>query len=744
MAPTLPPTPNAVTGQPIDRRDGRAKVTGAARYAADQPVKNPLHAVMVTSTIASGRVARIDDGVAKRMPGVVLVMTPANAQKLPKDGKGAVEPPAGRVMTLLQDDRVLYFGQPIAVVVADTLEQAKAGADAVRVAYAADRAVLDFDAAKSSAHPPKKMNKGPADTSEGDLTAAMRSAPATMDATFTTPMVHHNPIEPHATIAAWEDDHLTIYDSTQSISGDQKVVSKTLGIDPKHVHVVCPFVGGGFGCKGSTWSHVVLAAMAAKAAGRPVKLVLDRTQMWGPVGGRPMTEQHLMMASGADGRLAATRHDVISHTSTFEEFVETAALASRITYASDARATSHRLVDLNVGTPTFQRAPGEAPGTFALESAIDEVAERAGIDPLEFRMRNYTERSPEGLPWSSKSLMACYRTGAERFGWSRRSAKPASQRDGNDWIGYGVGTATYPANRSKASARVIVGNDGIAVVRSGTQDLGTGTWTVMAQVAADALGFPLDKVRFELGDSDYPAAPGSGGSQSVASVSPAVQNACIEARSQLLLLVGRDAASPLANVAVADLTIENGWFRSLSDPSRRESVAAVMRRARTTVDLEASAEPGSEKKEFALHSFGAVFTEVRVDAQLGRIRVPRIVGVYDVGALLNAKTAHSQLMGGIVWGVGMALLEESKLDIRNGRFVNASLAEYHVPVNADIGTIDVSFTNVPDPHINALGVRGIGEIGITGVVGSIANAIYNATGKRVRDLPITLDKVMAA
>ena len=372
------------------------------------------------------------------------------------------------------------------------------------------------------------------------------------------------------------------------------------------------------------------------------------------------------------------------------------------------------------------------------------MAERAGVDPLEMRIRNHTDRSPEGMPWSSKSLLACYRTGAERFGWSRRSAKPGSQRDGNEWVGYGVGTATYPANRSKASARVTIGQDGIAIVQSGTQDLGTGTWTVMAQVAADALGFPLDRVRFELGDTHFPEAPGSGGSQSVASVSPAVQVACYEARQQLLTIVGRDRASPLADIGVADLEIVNGWFRSLSDPSKREPVAAVMRRQKVGVEIVASSEPGDERKQYAMHSFGAAFVEVRVDADLGRIRVPRVVGVYGVGNRLNAKTAHSQLMGGIVWGIGMALQEESLLDTRNGRFVNASLAEYHVPVNADIGSIEVLFEEESDPYVNPLGVKGIGEIGITGVVGAIANAIHNATGKRVRDLPITLDKVMRA
>ncbi len=735
---------NAVVGKPLDRRDGRAKVTGTALYAADHPVR-ALHAVLVTSTVASGRIAGLDTLAATGSPGVVKVMSHLDAPKLPDGGNGALNPPAGRAMTLLQDDRVRYQGQPIAVVVADTLEHAKAGADAVRVRYGATTAVLDFDAAKASAYPPKKLNKGEVDTKQGDVAAALASTPRRIDAVYRTPMEHHNPMEPHATIAQWDGDQLTIHDATQYVSGVRNTVAKSLGIDPKNIHVVCPFVGGGFGCKGSTWSHVVLAAMAARVVRRPVKLVLDRTQMWGPVGGRPMTEQTIALAAEADGRLVATRHDVVSHTSTFEDFVEPSAVVTRMLYDSATRATTHRLVKLNVGTPTFQRAPGEASGTFAIESAIDEMAERAGIDPLAFRLRNYAEASPEGMPWSSKSLRDCYRVGAERFGWSKRDPKVGTMRDGHEAIGWGMATATYPTNRSKASASATIGADGIAVVRSGTQDLGTGTWTVMAQVAADALGFPMDRVRFELGDSTYPEAPVSGGSQSAASVSPAVQAACIEARQQLVQLVIGDRASPLANARVDDVTIVNGWFQSRSDGARREAVAAVMRRATTTVKTEATTAPAADaKQKHAMHAFGAVFVEVRVDEELGRIRVPRVVGAYGVGNRLNAKTAHSQLMGGIVWGLSMALFEESRLDVRSGRFVNANLSEYHVPVNADIGAIDITFVDEEDPWVNPLGIKGIGEIGITGVAAAVANAVRHATGRRVRDLPITLDKVMRA
>jgi len=401
-------------------------------------------------------------------------------------------------------------------------------------------------------------------------------------------------------------------------------------------------------------------------------------------------------------------------------------------------------VKLDVGTPTFMRAPGETSGSFALESAMDEMAYELNMDPLAFRLKNYAEMEPqEKKPWSEKSLRECYQIGADKFGWSRRNPKPRSMRDGNTLIGFGMATATYPANRSEASAIARILPDGTAMAASGTQDLGTGTYTVMTQVAADALGFPVDKVDFALGDSSLPHAPVSGGSQSVASVSPAVREAASQARGKLIAMAIADSASPLSGGSIDDVTVDNGWVISRADPSKRDPAAAVIaRNGGKPIEAMATTKPGDEKQQFAFHSFGAVFTEVHVDADLGTIRVPRIVGVYDVGSLLNEKTAHSQLMGGLVWGIGSALTEKSELDARYGRYTNANLAEYHVPVNADIGLLDITLLGKPDPHINPLGARGIGEIGITGVAGSIANAVYHATGVRVRDLPITLDKVM--
>lgn len=734
----------SVIGKPLDRTDGVLKVTGQARYSADNPESMLAHAVIVTSTIAKGRIASIQTEGAQALPGVLLVMTYQTAMRLPNGGNPDAQPPAVRKLTLLQTNEVRYSGEPVAVVVADTLERAVDAARQVQVRYEAAAPNADFQRAKASAYPPQKMNNRPVNTARGDAEAGLRQGPTRLDAVYTTPYEHHNPMEPHATLARWDGPNLTLYDATQGVSGAKGAVSKILGIPEANVRVICPFVGGGFGCKGSVWSHVVLAAMAAKQTGRPVRLVLERPQMWGIVGNRPFTEQRIQVAAREDGTLTGMRHDVISTTSTFEDWTETSAIVTRMMYAVPNQSTSHKLVKLDIGTPTFTRAPGETSGSFALESAMDEMAYQLRMDPLAFRLKNYAENEPqEKKPWSSKALRECYETGAGKFGWARRNPKPRSMRDGHTLIGMGVASATYPANRSEASAIARILPDGTAMVASGTQDLGTGTYTIMTQVAADSLGFAPENVRFALGDSSLPKAPVSGGSQSAASVSPAVQAAATQARDQLIAMALADAGSPLAGTPRDDVTVENGWVVSRSTPSKRDPAAAVIaRNGGRPIEATATVKPGSEKQQYSFHSFGAVFAEVHVDEDLGTIRVARIVGVYDVGTLLNAKTAHSQLMGGIVWGIGAALLEKSDLDARYGRYTNANLAEYHVPVNADIGELDISFVGPPDPHINPLGARGIGEIGITGVSGAIANAVYHATGVRVRDLPVTLDKVL--
>lgn len=717
------------------------KVTGSATYSGDFTVPRLAHAVMVLSTIAHGRIQSIDTSHAQRMPGVLAVMTHLNAAKLPEGGHAGVNPPAGRVLSLLQDDGVQYNRQPIAVVVAETLDQAADAATHVRPSYTEQPAPLNFEAARPAAHAPKKANQEPTDSERGSLPTQPFAG---MQAIYQTPMEHHNPMEPHSTLAKWQGDQLTLYDATQYISGCQSTVAKTLGIPKENVRVICPYVGGGFGCKGSVWSHVVLAAMAARLVGRPVKLTLERPQMFGPVGGRPRTEQHLSVSAEREGRFSGIEHAVFSHTSLFEDFTEPSALQTRMQYSCPNVKTSHRLVQLSVATPTFQRAPGEATGTFALESAIDELAYQLKMDPLELRRRNEPRMDEDKrLPWSSRHLLECYESGAKAFDWQARSPEPRSMRRGRDWLGLGMATATYPANRSAATARARLGRDGILTVQSGSQDLGTGTYTIMTQVAAQTMGFPLERVRFELGDSQFPEAPVSGGSQSAASVGPAVQAAVADLRSQLIQLAVRDESSPAFGAPAEEVTIEAGAI-GRRGKARREPVEATLARSGGR-DLEAlaSAKPGDEKKQFSMHSFGAVFAEVRIDPDLKIIRVPRIVARYDVGRLLNAKTGRSQLMGGVVMGIGLALMEESVLDERTGRIVNANLAEYHVPTNADVGLIDVDVVAGDDPHINPLGARGIGEIGITGVGAAIANAVYHASGVRVRELPITLDKLIA-
>jgi xanthine dehydrogenase YagR molybdenum-binding subunit len=735
----------SVLGAPINRTDGWAKVSGAARYSAEHTFPNMAHAVLVTSSVASGRVLRIDADGAAEVPGLLLVMTHENALRLPDETRaGKLQTPIGRVLSLLQDDQVHYNHQPIGVVVADTLEHAREAAARLHIEYESSPAVLDFEQAKAHTHPPDKVLGEPADSERGQVQAGLLSGSARLDQVYTTPYQSHNPLEPHATVAAWGGDRLTLYDSTQYIKGVQRIVAETLGIAHELVTVLCPYTGGGFGCKGSVWSHVVLAAMASRQAGRPVKLVLERTQMFGPVGTRPVTEQRIRLGAMSDGRLVASSHDVLAYTSMIEDWIEPSALITRMLYESPNQETTHRLVRMNLGTPTFMRAPGEATGSFALESALDELSYELGIDPVELRLRNYAERDPEKkLPFSSKSLRECYELGAQRFGWSGRNPQPRTMRKGDKLVGLGMATATYPTRRSPAQATVVIGLDGQVVARSATQDLGTGTYTVMTQVAADALGVPVGEVRFELGDSRMPEAPVSGGSTTVASVSSAVHAAAHALRLKLTGIAVADPRSPLHGALPDEVGVQGGWLFLRGEPAGRERMSSIVKRhGRGPVEATATAAPGEEKNKYSMHSFGAVFVEVHVDELLCEIRVPRVVGVYGVGRLLNQKTGYSQLVGGIVWGIGMALYEETVFDRRNGRAVNGNLAEYIVPANADIGAIDVQVVDENEPWANPLGAKGIGEIGITGVAAAVANAVFHATGKRVRSLPITLDKVL--
>jgi xanthine dehydrogenase YagR molybdenum-binding subunit len=727
-----------------ERYDGRAKVMGQAKYAAEfKPPTEPAYAYIVQSTIASGRIASIDQSVTERASGVLAVMTPFNAPKLPATSP---QPPARRHITVLQEKDVFYNGQPIAVVIAKSLPEAMEGARLLKIRYEQTPAKLNFEKRLGEARPPKSPGREPATQTRGDIAAGQAKGTVKVDETYTTPFQHHNPMEPHGTLAWWEGDKLNVYDATQYITGDKMSISRALGVPLESVHLQCPYVGGGFGSKGSTWSHVVLAAMAAKVVQKPVKLVLERPQMWGPVGGRPTTVQHVQLAATADGKLTAVQHDAIVHTSIMEDFLEPSAEQTRMLYSSEACETSHKLVDMNLGVATFARAPGEATGTVALETALDELAIKLNMDPVQLRLANYAEKDlGADKPWSSKHLRECYEQAAERFGWSKRKSEPRSTREGNNLIGWGMATATYPANRSAAQAVVRLLPGGKAFVGCGSQDLGTGTYTIMAQTAAAALDIDPTLVEAKLGDSTLPKAPVSGGSQSAASIGPAITDAAMQLKLKLAQMAINDPQSPLHGVSVADVAAKNGALVSKTMPGKADSyVAIIERNGGKPVEAMGSAEPAQDHTAMSAHSWGAVFAEVAVDADTHMVQVRRIVATYDIGTLMNQKTGINQLMGGIVWGVSMALHEESHLDNTYGRFVNNNLGEYHVPVNADIETIDVTVLGIPDTKFNPLGARGIGEIGITGAAAAVGNAIYHATGKRVRNFPITVDKIMTA
>jgi xanthine dehydrogenase YagR molybdenum-binding subunit len=738
-------------GKPLDRVDGRLKVTGRAPYAYEHNVPNVAYAVMLMSTIAKGRITSIDTRVAERSPGVLLVMTHLNAPKLPQLMNQNKGPEAGRspsrVVQGLQDDLVRYANQPIGVVVAETFEDARQAASLVKIRYSVEPHRVGLESRLSDAYTPQKAGGGgdPAVSKRGDIDAGMAEASARIDHVYSTPFEVHNPMEPHATIAVWDSpDHLTLYDATQGVFTDRGRVASLFGLPPENVRVISPYLGGGFGSKGPVWSHVILAAMAAKQAKRPVKLAVTRPQMFGMLGFRSETRQTVVAGAKSDGALTALRHDSVMHTSTFDEFVEAASLPARMLYESPNNSTSHKLVRSDIGTPSFMRAPGEAPGTYGLEAAMDELAYALKMDPVEFRLKNYAETDPEEKkPWSSKSLRECYRIGAERFGWSKRPFEPRSMRDGNALLGWGMATSVYPTRRSPSNATARLEADGSLLVDAGTQDLGTGTYTIMTQIAADAFGVPVNRVKFRLGDTILPQTPVSGGSQTAASTGSAVYLAAQALREKLIQMAVSDNRSPLSGLSTQDIVLENGRLYSRSDPSKGETFQELISRSgQPHIEAQANAKPGTEKERYSMYAFGAQFTEVRVDADLGQIKVSRMIGCFGAGKILNAKTARSQFIGGMVWGISMALYEHAVMDERLGRWVNNNLAEYHIPVNADVGEIEALWVDEKDDHINPIGAKGIGEIGITGAAAAIANAVFHATGKRVRDLPITLDKLI--
>lgn len=731
-------------GQPLTRRDGVLKVTGGARYAADNRPAGMLHAVLAVSSIARGRVTFLDVPAAKGHPGVVEVMTPANRPPLAEDPDAKTDPFMFR-LDLLQNDQVRYANQPIAVVIAETVEAATEGAALLAPQYEVLPPRVGLDASESFV-PPIVGAGSPASVQHGDVEAALATASRRIDATYETPAQYHNPMEPHAIVAVWDGDALSIDMPSQGLAIGQGRIAGLFGISPEKIHIRSPFLGGGFGCKGLISGPQVLGILAARLVGRPVKLVLRREQMYGPVGHRAPTRQRLRLGADRDGRLTAIDHHAKTTSSTFDDFFEPAADASHTLYASPAIATSHEVVRIDTGTPMFMRAPGEATGSIALESAIDEAAQACGVDPLAFRLKNYAEVEPiSGKPFSSKALRECYAQGAERFGWARRPLAARQMRDEAGFlIGWGMGTATFPAVMFEAEARAVVRSDGSGLVETGAHEMGQGASTALAQIAADGLGLELDQVEFRTGTSDLPDAGIAGGSSHTATAGTAIHNAGAAVIAKLADLAMSDERSPLFGAGNAGVVARGGRLFRRDDEGRGESYAAILGRAGLS-EIEARGNAASDpaaQSTYAMHAHGAVFAEVKVDPDLGQIRVTRVVGAFAAGRVINPRLARSQLVGGMIWGVSFALHEHAVMDRRSGRAVNANLAEYHVPVNADVPSLEALMIDEHDPHVNALGIKGVGEIGITGTAGAVANAVWHATGIRVRRFPIRIDDLV--
>ncbi|MDH6590285.1 xanthine dehydrogenase YagR molybdenum-binding subunit [Variovorax sp. TBS-050B] len=737
-------------GQPVARIDGRAKVTGRALYAAEFNQPGQAHAVIVNATIGLGRIAGIEADAVRRMPGVLGVLSHLNAPRLPYRGhKGPIDPAFGERLHVLQDNRVRFHGQPVAVVVAETLDQAERAAMALRIRYVAEQPLVDGRDARARPVIPeagKRGGRGAADRSRGDAAAALAAAPVKVDVTFDMARENHMPMEPHATVAAWQGDQLTLWSKSQFVVNEQAEIAAIFGIAPEKVRVVCPFIGGAFGTSLRTWSHVTLAAMAAREVRRPVKLVLTRRQMFFATGHRPRTIQRLALGATPDGRLTSLIHEGTGETSRYEQFVEALTSVSSFMYACPNVRTQYRLTALDTSTPTYMRGPGEASGMFALECAMDELAHALRLDPLELRRRNEPALDEgEQLPFSSRSLLKCYEAGAARFGWARRNPQPGSMREGRLRVGWGVACANYPVLHSPASARVRILADGTAEVEAAASDMGPGTYTSMTQVAAEALGLDAGRVRFSLGRSDFPPAPPHGGSQTMASVGSAIRAACqaVQAEVGRRAAVGATGVQGLSNAAMA---WEGGRLRARAGSGPGESYAEILARigANAIEATGSSARDPEIARRFSMHAFGAVFVEVTVDPELALVRVRRVVGAYGAGRIVNPRLATSQCVGGIVGGIGMALMERTVLDPRDGRPVNAHMADYLLPVNLDIGRIDVLFVDEVDPHVNPLGVKGLGEIALVGVAPAIANAVFHATGKRQYELPIRIETLLHA
>jgi xanthine dehydrogenase YagR molybdenum-binding subunit len=729
-------------GTPTSRIDGHAKVTGAAKYAGEHNVDGLAYAAVVASTIAKGRVARFDLSEALRVEGVLDILTHENRPPMARSTsawKDDVAPEQGTPFRPLYDDKILFNRQPIALVLAEEWEIARFAASLVRVDYKPEPFATDLFAERGTAVTVEKPEKP-----RGKADKAFAAAAVRHEAEYFIPIEHHNPMELYASTAVWEDGgKLTVYDKTQGVQNVRRYLCGIFNMKPDDVRVLSPYMGGGFGSGLRPQYQVVLAVLGAKALRRSVRLVLTRQQMYG-LSYRPASIERLALGAKRDGTLDAITHEAIAVTSSYEDFSRNDTGWSGLLYKSEHAKYGHRLARLDLPTPSDMRAPGAATGVHGLECAMDELAVALKLDPLELRLRCYSDRDQhDDIPYTSKKLRECYRQGAEAFGWHKRNPEPRSMRDGTELVGWGMASGVWEALQMPTAARIVLTANGHAEVACSFSDIGTGTYTIAAQVAADELGLPLDNITVKLGDSSLPQAPVEGGSWGAASVAHAIAKTAGDVRKELLRAAKTMPNSPLAATKPESVALLDGKLVDANDPGRAASIADVMRHARLDRIERESTNSFKENNSHARNTHSAIFAEVKVDEELGVIRVTRVVSAVAAGRILNTKTARSQILGGVVWGIGMALHEETLIDHAFGRIMNANIAEYHVPVNADIHDIQVIFVEEPDELVNPMGIKGVGEIGIVGVAAAIANAIYHATGKRVRDLPITLDNVMS-
>lgn len=740
-------------GSPRSRVDGPAKVTGQATYAAEFTAPDLAHAYVVGSGIARGTITAIDATEAEAVPGVIKVFTHENRPGtawFSYKYQDMVGPP-GDPFRPLASDEIQFSDQPVALVVAESFDVARHAASLVRVSYEQQPHETDLSRARHDSYEPPRKRTGiaPPPKPRGDAVKAFGEAPVRVSAEYTIATEHHNPMEPHATTVIWDGGgKITVHDKTQGVQNSQAYVASVFGLSNDDVRVVSPYVGGGFGSGLRPQHQLFLAVMASLALERSVRLELTRQQMFSHVH-RPETINVLSLGADRDGKLRSIQHQAVAATSRFEDHQEVVVNWSGLLYPAENVALRYELAKLDTYSPGDMRAPGAPLGVFALESAMDELAIATGVDPVELRLRNYAERDEnDDVPFSSKELRACYRQGAEQFGWSRRNPKPGSMREGRELIGWGMASGVWEANMMKTSARAVLGADGRLAISCATSDIGTGTYTILTQIAADALGLAMDDVTVELGDSSLPTSPVQGGSWTAASAGSAVMAACQTLREKLLKQAAKIDGSPLADAAIDDVAFSDGRIVMRTDAARSVLLAdAVGVGGHDTVEAEEAAGPGligmMLPKSHSSYTHAAVFVEVRIDEDLGVMRVTRVVNAVAAGRILNPKTARSQIIGGVVWGIGMAMHEETLTDHRLGRMMNHSLSEYHVPANADIQDIEVIFVEEHDDKTSPIGVKGLGEIGIVGTAAAIANAVHHATGKRIRSLPITIDKILA-